>query len=120
MPRVHLTRRALLDIDQIERYSVERWGQRVADTYLDGLNAALQRLEESPDLLRERPDQSLLLHFYSVQQHVLVADVGGERIYILCVWHGSMDLAGRVTDLEPQLIREAQVLHARLIAQGRS
>lgn len=115
MARVHLTRRALLDIDEIEQYSIGRWGQRVADTYLQGIDAALQRLEQSPALLQERPGQSLLLRFYSVQQHVLVVDVIGDQIYILAVWHGSMDLAGRIAELEPQLIYEAQLLHQRVV-----
>jgi toxin ParE1/3/4 len=104
----------LLDIDAIEKYSVQQWGQRVADSYLDGLNAGLQRLAESPGLLRERPGQSLRLRFYAVQRHVFVADVVGEHVYVLAVWHGSMDLAARLADLEPQLVYEAQLLHARI------
>jgi plasmid stabilization system protein ParE len=114
MPRVHLTRRALDHIDDIERYSTERWGRRVAAEYLEGLNTALQRLERRPDLLRDLSDGSLVLKFYGVQRHVLVAAVVGERVYILAVWHGSMDLLRRAAVLQPQLVMECEVLHARL------
>lgn len=116
MARVHLTSRALLDIAAIESYSVECWGQRVADAYIRGLDAALQRLAGKPTLLRELPGPPMRLRFYSVQQHVLVGDVIGKRIYILSVWHGSMDLASRAMELEPQLVYEAQILRARILA----
>jgi plasmid stabilization system protein ParE len=119
MARVHLTSRALSDIEAIERYSVDRWGKKVANGYLDGLDAALQRLESRPELLRERPDPSLLLRFYAVQRHVLVIDVFGEDIYVLAVWHGRMDVVGRLAELEPQLVYECQLLHARLKSGGR-
>ena len=118
MASVHLTRRALRDIDEIEHFSAERWGQQVADEYLQGLNAALQRLQECPSLLRERPDQSLRLRFYPVQKHILIADVIGARIYILTVWHGSMDFASRLAELEPQLVFESQLLHAQIAARS--
>ena len=34
LARLHLTRRAILDIDEIDRYSIERWGGDVAQQYL--------------------------------------------------------------------------------------
>jgi len=45
MSRLHLTERALADIDEIDRDSADRWGQRVADEYVADLGAALDRLE---------------------------------------------------------------------------
>lgn len=116
MASVYLTRRALRDIDEIEHYSARRWGQQAAEDYLQGLNAALQRLQDCPALLRERPEHSLRLRFYPVLKHILIADLVGERIYILTVWHGSMDLPGRLAELEPQLVFESELLHAQIAA----
>ena len=114
MAGVLLTRRALLDIDEIDRYSVEQWGRRVADQYLGDLDAALQRLEAFPSLLAERPDCSLRLRFYRVREHVFVCDVISDRVYVLAVWHARMDLPRRLVELEPQLVQEARFLHDRI------
>ncbi|MEZ6197393.1 MAG: hypothetical protein R3F20_16970 [Planctomycetota bacterium] len=43
-------------------------------------------------------------------QHVLVGDILGESAYILAVWHDAMDFIGRPSELEPQILREAQIL----------
>ncbi len=45
---------------------------------------------------------------------MLVCDVIGDRIYLLCLIYGGMDLPNRIVELEPQLEVEAEVLHRRL------
>lgn len=112
--RVHLTRRAIADIDEIHAYSVEHWGRDVAERYLDDLDSALQRLAEFPSLLQERSDDSLRLHLYPVGRHVLICDVIGGQIYVLALRHVSMDLPRRLVELEPPLVYEAQLLHDRI------
>ena len=116
---VHLTRRAILDIDEIDRYSIERWGGDVSQRYLNDLDSALRHLAEFPSLLQERPDDSLRLRFYPVRQHVLICDVIAGQIYVLAVRHASsMDLPRRLAELEPGLVHEAQLLHDRIVGEG--
>lgn len=86
MARVHLTQRALIDIDRIDTYSHERWGEKVATKYLTDLHGGLKRLENSPGLLLPR-HQSMRLRFYQVREHMLVCDVIRERIYVLTIIH---------------------------------
>ena len=116
MPEVHLSRRALFDIEDIDLYSIEKWGERVAAEYLSDLHAGATRLGESPELLQERPDTSLRLRFYRVREHVLICDVIADRIFVLAVRHAVMDLPRRIAELEPQLIHEAELM-ARQIAK---
>ena len=116
--RVHLTQRAILDIDEIHAYSVERWGGDVAERYLDDFDSALRRLAKFPSLLQERPDDSLRLRFYPVGQHVLICDVIAGQIYVLALRHVSMDLPRRLSELEPQLVYEAQLLHDRIVGES--
>jgi plasmid stabilization system protein ParE len=114
MAAVHLTDRALRDLDQIDRYSAQHWGERVAAKYLDDINAALERLQELPSLLQENSDGSLRLRFYRVREHVLVCDIIGGDVFVLVVWHGAMDLPHRLVELEPQLVGEAEALAQRI------
>ena len=117
MPEVHLSRRALFDIEDIEDidlYSIEKWGECVAAKYRADLYAGAARLGESPNLLQERPDTSLRLRFYRVREHVLICDVIGDRVFVLAMRHAVMDLPRRLAELEPQLIHEAELLARRI------
>jgi plasmid stabilization system protein ParE len=60
---VLLTQRALSDLSEIERYSVEQWGRQTADRYLAGIEGALDRLRDNPDVLRQEPEFSTGLYF---------------------------------------------------------
>jgi toxin ParE1/3/4 len=116
--RVELTRRALADLRDIERFSVNEWGRANADEYLDGIAAALDRLREEPEILRLERDLAPGLFFYRVKKHFLVCDYQDETVIVLTVIHTSMDLPARLSELEPRLVAEARLLRSRL--HGRS
>lgn len=109
MSRLYLTERALDDLAEIERYSIATWDEQVAARYMEELDAALGRLASDFSLLRGRPDFEGRLRFYPAGKHVLISDILGESAYVLAVWHGSMDFIDRLPDLEPQLLREAEL-----------
>lgn len=117
MPTVHFTRRALLDIDEIDRYSIETWGEPVASEYLADLYAAATQLGEFPGLLQRRPDTSLRLKLFPVRRHVLICDVIGDDLFVLAVRHGAMDVPARIEELEPSLVEECALLAEQLEAR---
>lgn len=119
MTRLHLTNRALSDIDAIDRYSAEGWGRRVADQYLADLDAALGRLAEDLSLFTGRHDYMGRLRFYSVREHVLVGDVIGDVGFVLTVWHGSMDFIDRLPKIEPSLLQEAEIMARQIEGRPR-
>jgi toxin ParE1/3/4 len=112
-PRVNLALRALSDLREIERYSVKEWGRKAADKYLDDITAALDRLSESPEILRIEPDLIPGLYFYRVRKHILVCDFQSEKVVVLTVVHTSMDLPARLVELEPRLVAESQILQTK-------
>ena len=118
MAYLGLSRRALLDIEEIERLSVQQRGHRVADEYLDSIEDALARLREKPDLLRTKPEISRHFSVYRVRQHFLVGVLIGQNVYVLAVRHGMMDLPNRLAELEPQLLAEAELLHRTFLAKS--
>lgn len=111
MAYLKLSRRALLDIEEIEKISIEKWGQKVADAYLNSIEEALLRLIQKPNLLRSKPQVSKYFHFYQIRKHFLVCTLVKNNIYVLAVKHGAMDLPLRIAELEPQLLGEAEILH---------
>jgi len=110
MAFVGLTRRALRDLEAIERFSVERWGKTVAMDYLESVEQALDRLREDPGLLRTKEAISPHFSLYRVREHFLVCTMSVGRIYVLTIKHGSMDLPRRLAEHEPQLLQEAELL----------
>ena len=110
-----MTQRSLCDLVAIETYSVEQFGRRVANQYLDKLESGINRLKENPDLLREEPPFHASLKFYRIEKHVLVCETGVRgKIIVLTLLHGSMDIPARLAELEPALVMEVAVLLKKL------
>ncbi|TWU44911.1 Toxin ParE [Novipirellula aureliae] len=112
--RVHLTERALRDIAQIEQYSIEQFGKATAKRYLSDLEAAIHRLAEHPGLLTQTTDFHPSLHFYRSGRHVLVCDRQADGIVILTLLHATMDIPERLSELEPTLRAETELLNRKL------
>jgi len=114
-PKIHLTERSLRDITEIETYSIKQFGKRIANQYIEKLEAAIIRITENPDLLREEPGFHASLKFYRVEKHLFVCETGiADRIIILTVTHGSMDIPTRLAELEINLIVETEMLLQKL------
>lgn len=111
---VELTERALADVREIERYSVEKWGRTTANQYLDDIAAAFDRFIENSEILSLEPNFAPGLYFYRVRKHVLVCDYNEPRVVVLTILHTSMDLPARLAELEPRLIAEVQILRSKL------
>ena len=113
---IKLTDRAHFDLQEIEKYSIQRWGKKTANRYLEDIQTALSLLQEKPDLLRQKSDVSTHFKFYRVREHFLVCVELKEFLLVLTIKHGQMDLPSRIAELEPTLVKEADLLHQRLLA----
>lgn len=113
---IKLTDRAHYDLQEIEEYSIQRWGKKTANRYIEDIQTALSLLQEKPDLLRQKPHIPPYFKFYRVREHFLVCVELKDFLLILTIKHGQMDLPSRIAELEPTLIKEAALLHQRLLA----
>ena len=112
---LHMTQRSLRDLIAIEAYSVEQFGRRVANQYLDKLESGINRLKENPELLCEEQPFHASLKFYRIEKHVLVCETGVPgKIIVLTLLHGSMDIPARLAELEPALVTEVAMLLKKL------
>lgn len=117
MPYLGLSRRAALDIEEIYRFSEERWGKKVAEEYLNEIQEALIRLQANSDLLRVKRQFSPHFRFYRVNKHFLVCTLFESNVYVLSVKHCALDLPERLADLEPHLLGDAELLHKAFLAK---
>jgi plasmid stabilization system protein ParE len=111
-----LTDRAHYDLQEIEDYSLQKWGRKTANRYLEDIQTALSLLQDNPDLLRHKSDISPHFKFYRVREHFLVCTKLKDVLVVLTIKHGQMDLPTRVLELEPTLLHEADLLQQRLVA----
>jgi len=111
MAYLGISRRAARDLEEISSYSRERWGDRVAEEYVDDIEAALKRLRACPNLLRIKPEFSRHFRFFRVRRHFLICSLVGDNIYLLAVRHAGTDLPNRLAELEPNLLEETDLLH---------
>jgi toxin ParE1/3/4 len=109
-----LTERALRDIADIERFSIEQWGKTTAAKYISDIEAAFSLLQENSALLRAEEDLHPELRFHRVNKHVLVCDVQQDTIFLLTVIHASRDIPSRLAEMQPSLMMEIELLHQRL------
>lgn len=114
MAQVIVSRRAALDLAEIEVRSTARWGQKVADGYIDSIEQALSLVQDRPGTLTRKAEISPHFHFYRVREHILVFAVTEETLYLLTVKYGGMDLPERLAELEPYLYEEIAYLHQKL------
>jgi plasmid stabilization system protein ParE len=89
-------------------------GPQVADQYIDYIEAALDRLRENPEILFAEPNFAPAQYFYRVRKHILVCNCAADLIIVLTVIHTSMDIASRLSELEPEFATEVYNLQARL------
>ena len=112
-----LTQRALHDVAEIERYSIEHFGRKTAAKYLRDVEAALSLLQENPGLLRAEEDLHPQLRFYRVHKHLLVCDVQPGVVFLLTVIHASRDIPSRLAEMQPSLAQEVEMLHRKLASR---
>jgi len=111
LARIHISRRAALDLDDIDRYSIKKWGASVADRYIQSIETALQTLADNPDLLSLNVNMAQSFYLYRVREHYLVCSYKNDDIVVLTIKSGSLDIPTRLLELEPTLLREAEFLH---------
>lgn len=118
MIKVELTHRAMLDLIEINEYSIQRFGQKIAEKYLDDIEAALLLIREQPKLLISKKDASKFFQFYPVRKHHLICTRVKDIVIVLTIKHCQMDLLERLNELEPSLQLEAELLHKKLLGKS--
>lgn len=114
MAEIHLTARALDDLQDILDYSIEEWGETRAQKYLQAFEDAFKLLSHNPELLRINHSISSKFSLYNIRNHYLICDVFSGNIIVITIRHSSMNLLERLKELEPLLDEEITILQEQL------
>ncbi len=91
MAKVILTPQARDDLNEIDGFSIENFGEAVATEYMQGFFAAFARLSEYPEsaplLPRITPPTRSLAH----RSHRIIHDYQGGTVVVIRILHHSRD-----------------------------
>ncbi len=86
-----LTEAAARHLQEIWRYSRDRWGVNRANAYLAEIEDALTKAIKSPSLLRPRSELGEGVFARKVASHVAYGVVENDEFLVAAVLHGRMD-----------------------------
>lgn len=114
MARFHLTRRAFLDLEKIYRYSLENWGEHIAQSYMSELYNAFQKSADRPEtgLLRQHRSHPYLM--LPAGKHYAVYEVLGDDIVIVTIIHSKRDIETIIHKLGTTLADKVRQLKKQL------
>jgi len=84
--------RALEDLGRIYAEGLQRWGERQAEAYLDGMRQTFELLVDHPHIARLRSELATPLRVHRYRSHLIFYDLGvDDRVVILRVRHARED-----------------------------
>ncbi len=91
LSRYRLTPAAQYDLEDIWRYTIERWSITQADRYADILEDTFERLMFMPEMARERTEFSPPVRIHPSSEHLIVYRIEGSDLVILRVLGAGQD-----------------------------
>ncbi len=92
--RIDLRPRALTDLEEIYRFSLEHWGTGRAKSYIRKIDDALRQRCDHPRLGQGRDDVLPGILAFRVLSHVIFYRYVQDGIAVIRVLHQAMDLPG--------------------------
>lgn len=111
--KVFLTDRATADLQEIESYTIGKWGDAQAAKYLDAFDRFFSLVESETGVLLPIPIIDTLLT-HSVESHVVVCTKWNGDVLVLTIVHASRDLLPHLDRLLPTLKTEVERMKKRL------
>jgi len=92
MAEIDVSAEARADLLDLHAHSTVRFGLDVADTYIDGIDAALARLAEFPESGPIYPGLRPATRFLTYKRHHIMYDYDGETVWIVRIIHHARDV----------------------------
>ena len=96
MKKVSLRALAEQDLTNIWLYSFQTWGEAQADLYFDQLCNAIELLQSTLLMGRERPEFSPPVRIHHHASHLIIYVIDEGNIDVIRVLHESMDVDSQI------------------------
>ena len=85
------TSAAVADLQSIRAYTLENWGERQEQRYLDSLWEKFEEILADPQRWRSRNDLFPGCQIAAQERHVILFRIEGSVLQIVRILHGAMD-----------------------------
>ena len=92
MHRYRLTPSAKSDLTDLWNYTVETWGEKQAEKYLQDIEDKLAQLADNPELGKQRPEIGPGYYSFPVRKHIIFYLISKNHIDIIGFLQGKMDI----------------------------
>jgi len=106
MANFFLTRRANMDLLDIEDYSLRKWGEDQAEIYMNDLYYAFGEVAKKPEIGKLRYDRSFPFYMAPARQHFAIYKPLEMGIIIATVLHGRRNMESIVRNMATTLASE--------------
>ena len=114
MSKFFLTRRANIDLLEIEEYSLRKWGEEQTDIYMDDLYQKFAEIAKRPEVGRLRYDRSFPFYMAPAREHFVIYKPMDKEIIIATVLHGRRNMEAIVRNMSVTLSREILDIEGRV------
>jgi toxin ParE1/3/4 len=92
MAKLEISRLAEADLLAIGEHTLEHWGAKQAERYLQGLQLCCEQLARQPELGRQRDDVKEHMRSHVYERHMLYyrVDAASSEVLIVRILHQSM------------------------------
>ncbi len=98
-----VSRSAQGDLEDIAKYTIEKWGQEQTDQYLDAIESHFRMLIANPHFGRSRPELRKGYRSLLAEHHLILYRLTEDCVIVLRVLHESMDISSAIAkdDVDP-------------------
>lgn len=94
--KLELTEAALEDLRSIRAYTLETWGPRQEQIYLESLWEKFRQILQHPDRFRQRPDLFPECQLAAEGRHVILFRIQEDVLQVVRVLHSAMDFKRQI------------------------
>ena len=114
MAHYHLTYRAFSDLKNIYDYSLDKWGQNIAECYLSDMYNHFSQLATNPELGKLRQARSYPFYMSPIGKHFVVYEHYGQDIIITTILHTKRNIENIISGVLRELKEEIQTVRETL------
>jgi toxin ParE1/3/4 len=108
MAKFFLTRRANIDLLDIEEFSFRKWGENQTEKYINELYQSFAQIAKKPEVGKLRKERSFPFYMMSVKQHFVIYKIIDTGIIIATILHGRRNIENIVRNMSESLADEIQ------------
>jgi plasmid stabilization system protein ParE len=108
---LYFIQRALTKLQLIEDYSIETWGEKVADKYLGDIMRTIQNIDCDAPV---RKNRSFPFGIARAREHFILYEIADGDIYIVDVLAQVQDIESRIEESLESIRRDIDALRKRI------